>query len=46
MGLSCHELHMRSVVKEKFGRTLTIGRTANLTKGQNGPRAVPLLRAL
>ena len=36
MGMSCHELRMRDLVKEKYGRTMTIGRAANLTKGQNG----------
>ncbi len=39
MGMSCHEARMREVLREKFGRTLTIGRTANLTKGQNGRAA-------
>ncbi len=39
MGLSCRETHLRAIVKEKFGRTLTIGRTANLTKAQNGRAA-------
>ncbi len=36
MGLSCAESHMRDIVKTKFARTMTQGRTANLTKGING----------
>ena len=39
MGMSCAELQMQSLLKEKYGRTLTIGRTANLTKSQNGRAA-------
>lgn len=31
MELNCVEVHLRQVLKEKFNRTLTIGRVANLT---------------
>ncbi len=36
MGMTCAEQRVRERVKEKFGRTLTIGRVANLTKAING----------
>jgi choline dehydrogenase-like flavoprotein len=39
MELTCAERKIRSVIKEKWGRTLTIGRTANLTKPINGRAA-------
>ena len=39
MGMTCAEWKMRDLAKEKFGRTLTLGRSANLTKPINGRRA-------
>lgn len=36
MGLTCTEWRMRDLLKRKFGRTLTIGRCANLTRPMNG----------
>lgn len=36
MGMGCAEQMMRKVVKDKFGRTLTLGRSANLTLPTNG----------
>jgi choline dehydrogenase-like flavoprotein len=39
MGMSCQEWRMRDIAKRRFGRTLTIGRTANLTKPINGRMA-------
>src|SRR5450755_1014383 len=36
MKLTCGEAHWREQVAKKFGRTLTIGRTAILTKNHNG----------
>ena len=39
MGMSCTEWHMRAVAKDKFGRTLTLGRSANLTQALNGRQA-------
>ncbi len=39
MGMSCVEWDMRSMVKQKFGRTLTLGRAANLTRSLNGRQA-------
>jgi len=36
MGLTCSEILLRNRVKEKFGRTVTLGRSANLTKSING----------
>jgi choline dehydrogenase-like flavoprotein len=36
MPMSCGEIHLRQSVKQKFGRTITIGRTANLTAPLNG----------
>lgn len=36
MGMTCSEWRMRDVAKHKFGRTLTLGRSANLTKPLNG----------
>jgi choline dehydrogenase-like flavoprotein len=39
MGLTCFESNMRGLLKQKFGRTLTQGRAANLTKSINGRQA-------
>jgi choline dehydrogenase-like flavoprotein len=39
MAMSCAEQLLRERVKEKLGRTVTIGRTANLTKAINGRQA-------
>jgi choline dehydrogenase-like flavoprotein len=39
MGMSCTEWGMRATVKQKFGRTLTLGRAANLTGPLNGRQA-------
>ena len=39
MPLTCAETLVRSKVKEAFGRTVTIGRTANLTRPLNGRSA-------
>lgn len=39
MKMSCGEIRLRESVKKKFGRTLTIGRTAILTEGHNGRAA-------
>ena len=36
MGLTCAETLMRNRVKEKFGWTVTLGRSANLTRPTNG----------
>jgi choline dehydrogenase-like flavoprotein len=36
MPLTCVEQHIRGAIKTKFGRTLTMGRLANLTKPING----------
>ena len=36
MGLTCAETLLRNRVKEKFGRTLTLGRSANITQSING----------
>jgi choline dehydrogenase-like flavoprotein len=36
MPLTCHETFFRTRVKEKFGRTVTLARSANLTRPQNG----------
>ncbi len=36
MGMSCTEWRVRDVVKSRFGRTLTLGRSANLTQALNG----------
>ena len=36
MALNCVEKHMRERIKTQLGRTLTIGRTANLTEPING----------
>jgi choline dehydrogenase-like flavoprotein len=36
MKMTCGEVHMREVAKSRFGYTLTIGRTAILTKNHNG----------
>ncbi|MFZ0591725.1 MAG: GMC family oxidoreductase [Bryobacteraceae bacterium] len=39
MKMTCGELYIRQVAKEKFGRTITIGRTAILTQNHNGRAA-------
>lgn len=39
MPMSCAETRLKTRVKEKLGRTVTIGRTANLTKPINGRAA-------
>lgn len=39
MPLTCAEQKVRDSIKRKFGRTLTIGRTANITKPINGRQA-------
>lgn len=39
MEMTCGELALRGAVKDKFGRTVTIGRTAILTKAHNGRAA-------
>lgn len=36
MAMTCGEEILKSAVQKKFGRTITIGRVAILTKGQNG----------
>ena len=36
IALNCVESHLRTSMQQNFGRTLTIGRTANLTKPHNG----------
>ncbi|MCB0584178.1 MAG: GMC family oxidoreductase [Phaeodactylibacter sp.] len=36
IALNCVEEHLRGSMKQNFGRTLTIGRTANLTRAHNG----------
>jgi choline dehydrogenase-like flavoprotein len=36
MPLTCQETLFRNRVKQKFGRTVTLARSANLTKAQNG----------
>ena len=36
MGLTCAEMLFRNRVKGKFGRTVTLGRSANITKPING----------
>jgi choline dehydrogenase-like flavoprotein len=36
MGMTCTERLLRENLKEKFGRTVTLGRSANLTQGING----------
>lgn len=36
MAMSCGETHVKGCIKDKFGRTLTIGRSAILTKNHNG----------
>jgi len=36
MSMTCGEVLLRKVAREKFGRTLTVGRTANLTAPLNG----------
>src|SRR5579885_1101133 len=36
MGLTCAETLFRNRIKEKFGRTVTLGRSANLTRPING----------
>ncbi len=39
MNMSCGEMHLRERVAKQFGRTVTIGRTAILTKNHNGRMA-------
>lgn len=39
MGMTCSEWRMRDIAKKRFGRTLTLGRSANLTKAINGRQA-------
>lgn len=39
MEMTCGELLLKKAMKEKMGRTLTIGRVAILTKAQNGRQA-------
>jgi choline dehydrogenase-like flavoprotein len=39
MDMTCGELALRKAAKEKFNRTVTIGRTAILTKAHNGRAA-------
>ena len=39
MAFTCPEVRLRARAKEKFGRTVTIGRTANLTRPLNGRAA-------
>jgi choline dehydrogenase-like flavoprotein len=39
MEMTCGETALRKAVKDKFGRTVTIGRTAILTKPHNGRQA-------
>jgi choline dehydrogenase-like flavoprotein len=39
MGMRCVERHVRKQIKDKLGYTLTLGRSANLTKPQNGRQA-------
>ncbi len=36
MKMTCGEVHVRNVVKQRFGHTVTIGRTAILTQNHNG----------
>jgi choline dehydrogenase-like flavoprotein len=36
IALNCAETHLRTSMQQHFGRTLTIGRTANLTQPHNG----------
>ena len=39
MPMTCGEMQMRTRVKQKLGRTVTIGRTANITRPINGRQA-------
>ena len=39
MGLTCAEKHFRKSVKDKLGWTVTLGRSANITKPINGRQA-------
>jgi choline dehydrogenase-like flavoprotein len=39
MAMSCAEMRLRTRVKQKLGRTITIGRSANITKPINGRAA-------
>lgn len=39
MAMTCGEVQLRERVREKFGRTVTIGRTAILTRAHNGRAA-------
>ena len=45
MPFTCAETRLRQRVKAKLGRTVTIGRVANITQTAERPRALPLLRA-
>jgi len=36
MGITCAEMRLRTRVKDKLGRTITLGRSANITKPING----------
>jgi len=46
MKMTCGETHFRERVAAKFGRTVTIGRTAILTQNHNGRVAWSLLRGV
>ena len=46
MPMSCAETQLRTRVKSKLGWTVTIGRSANITKPINGRGPVSLLRTL
>jgi choline dehydrogenase-like flavoprotein len=39
MGMSCAETQLRTRVKQKLGRTITLGRAANITRPINGRQA-------
>jgi choline dehydrogenase-like flavoprotein len=39
MKMTCGELHLRDIAAKRFGRTITIGRTAILTQAHNGRSA-------
>ncbi len=39
MGMTCSEWNFRKVVKQRYGRTVTLSRSANLTKAINGRQA-------
>ena len=44
MPLTCQETIFRNRVKQKLGRTVTLARSANLTRPQNGRECLSLLR--